>query len=76
MGDDGTIKNPPKPTFLEGFLMVNKMVFRWLKTFLFPWVLGGHGIKTKQNLHDMVDFYGVFHVGIYFLRSSHGYGII
>ena len=38
---------PPKPTFLEAF-MVNNLVFRWPKP-LFFMVLGAHGIYTWNS---------------------------
>ena len=37
---------PPKPTFLEVF-MVNNLVFRWPKPFFFM-VLGAHGIDMYR----------------------------
>ena len=46
---------PPKPTFLEVF-MVNNLVFRWPKP-LFSMVLGAHGICKKT-----VTFFWGMHV--------------
>ena len=40
---------PPKPTFLEVF-MVNNLVFRWQKP-LFFMVLGAHGRKILESPH-------------------------
>ena len=45
-----TTMGPPKPTFLEVF-MVNNLVFRWPKP-LFFMVLGAHGIYIKTIPHQ------------------------
>ena len=39
---------PPKPTFLEGFFMVNNLVFRWPRP-LFFMVLGAHGVNILNR---------------------------
>ena len=46
-----TYHGPPKPTFLEVF-MVNNLVFRWPKP-LFFMVLGAHGTYTMNGLFLM-----------------------
>ena len=42
---------PPKPKFLEVF-MVNNLVFRWPKP-LFFMVLGAHGIYTLPKFNQL-----------------------